>query len=174
MTTKSRKRFGLTAALLAVLALATYAYAHDTERWGGGSSRHASGDLTQEQIQTLDEIRLKYNEQILVLEKELVSKRGEVEPYASRPDADPDRLSAYREELRSLESQIDELEIEARAEAWKALPSDHRAYWTDHDEFCSMGCDWWPHRQWMGRIGSWMERKHEPARHASVAHACCW
>lgn len=174
MTPKTRKRFGLATALLVLLALATYAYAHDSGRWGGKHDRHGLEGLTQEQMLQLDEIRLEYNEQILALEKELVSKRGAADAYASAVSADPEKLAAYREEVRSLERQMEEMESEARAEIWQVLPSDQRALWSDHDKFCSMGCDWWPRRQGTGRMGSWMEMSRPPAGDSSVPRACCW
>jgi Spy/CpxP family protein refolding chaperone len=174
MSTGTRRRFGLAAVLIAVLALSSYAYAHDSWRHMGDEvDRKGSERLTPEQEQKLDELHLKYDEQILALEKEILSKRGELEAYASRDDADPEEVSMMREEIRSLGRQIDDLEFEARLESWKVLGRDQLPSWTCDLDGCDGSCEgsMMHSRRDMGISGS--DRAPHGSRGSAMERGCC-
>jgi Spy/CpxP family protein refolding chaperone len=172
MTTRFWKRLGTAAVLIGVLGVSTYAFAHDSWWMSRQSGPYVPG-LTQEQTQKIDEIRLRYDEQILSLQRELMSKRTEVNAYASRPDADPDVLADLRNEHRALTREIEDLEVEAMGEARNLLTSEQQAYWCDDYDHWAMGCSRPRMHQTHSTARMW-DRSYQPSSGHSMDRGCCW
>ena len=92
--------------------------------------------LTADQLTRIRELRSKYDDEILPLQRNLFSLRIESRGYASNPDADISKIKDYREEIRGLEGKIDDLRLDARSEINKVLTKEQRVYFSDN-------FDWW-------------------------------
>jgi len=164
MLRKNRRTLLIPVALAALLAAWALSYAQGPGCWmmPQAPGRGWSGPwvpekyrLTEEQQRKIDEIHARYDEKILPLEKALSSKRLELEAYVSRPDASPEKVKAYRKEIRELEGQIEDLRVDARAEAAKVLTKEQREYFGDGYDFWGMGPGWRHYCPMMGREWGW-------------------
>ena len=148
MARRTWKRLWIVVAVIGIAGVFALAYAHNTgsrRTWPGQDAFEKYG-FTEDQIKRFDEIRARYDEQTLELETELISKRRETEAYASRRDADRNRLADHRQELRTLERRIDDLWFDACRDARAILGSDQYAFWCDeYGQHCGSGCWWQAH-----------------------------
>lgn len=131
MTKKARKTLATAAATIGLVSLAGLAAAQ-TPRWNGGGwygdRTPVQYRLTQDEAQKVDELRAKYQAQLVPLERALASKRVELDAVLSGDEADPGKVTALRRQVRGLEEQIEDLQMEANAAAAKLLTPEQRAY----------------------------------------------
>ncbi len=145
MTKKARNTLAIAAATIGLMSLAGLAAAQ-TPWWDGGGwyggRTPVQYRLTQEQARRADEIRAKYEGQLVPIEKELASRRVELDAALARDDAEPGRVIALRRQVRGLEDQIEDLQMEANAAAGKLLTPDQRAYSGDAYDLFHGGAGW--------------------------------
>lgn len=123
--------------------------------WHGWSARNVPEQyrLSEEQQAKIDQIHAKFDEKLLPLRKELTAKRLEWRAYISRDDASPEKIKAYRKEIRDLQDKIDDLRLDAKTEINQVLTKEQRAYFGNrydlwgmahgHDGFCPMMNEDW-------------------------------
>ena len=142
----------LTIGLMGVTGLAA---AQMGGRYGAGwygDQTQGQYRLTQDQARKMDEIRAKYEEKLVSLQKELASKSVELEAAFSRTDVPLSNMTALRRQVRDLEDQIEDLEMEANAAAAKILTPDQGAYFRGAFNLFDGGWGWscpW-NRSWRG------------------------
>lgn len=143
--------------------------------WAQSPTYGPQGQLTEEQAQQLNELRGQYETKMVTLEKQLAAAEVELDRAMAGPNADTDRILKLRREVRNLEGQLEDLYLQANADAagvmgvhpnassWSGmgwLSYGHGSGW--HGSCAWDSCPWdaaWTdvHRsnRW-GRSGSWM------------------
>ena len=146
MSTRNKKWAVISLVLIGLFLITAGAYAQcgmwkSNRNWAGPMipDRYR---LDETQQQKIDEIHTKYDDKILPLQRELHSKSLELEAYKSRPDATAGKIKAFGKEIRNLEGKIDDLRVDAQAEAAKVLTKEQREYFGDTFSFWSMGSGW--------------------------------
>ena len=144
--------------------------------WAQSSTYPSESQLTGEQARQLDELRGQYEEKMLTLEKQLAAAEVELDRAMTRPDTDTDRVLALRREVRKLEGQLEDLYLQANAEAagvvgvrpgstfngvdplgfgwapgWHGSCSWDRCPWDAGRMSGHRGNRWWSSDSWMGR-----------------------
>lgn len=89
--------------------------------------------LSPEQQRALNDIRSEYQTRVWPLMRDLRSTRMELQAYEARPQAEPQRIREYREEILRLEKKIDDYGLEAREKMNKVLTEEQRAYWSANE-----------------------------------------
>ncbi len=144
--------------------------------WNNGiSSQYA---LSSDQIQKINNIRLKYNQKILPLQNELDSVLYEARSYSLTPNADTNRIKSYNRKSRDLEGKVADIRIDMQSDINKLLTAEQRL------NFNNGGYGWWDmDRDWwyggsgigygnsggMGRRGTFGMR-----RGSMMGSAYCW
>lgn len=105
-----RMRYGILVVAVGLLTVAGLA-------WAQSPTYPSESQLTGEQARQLDELRGEYEDKMLTLEKQLAATEVELDRVMARPDADTDRVLALRREVRKLEGQLEDLYLQANAEA---------------------------------------------------------
>jgi len=146
MLTRNKKLAVISLVLIGLFLVTVSSYA---QCWMRGSHRGWSGHmipekyrLTEQQQQKVDDIHATYDDKILPLQRELHSKHLELEAYASRPDATVEKIKAFGKEIRNLEGKIDDLQVDAQAEAAKILTKEQRDYFGDTYNIWDMDSGW--------------------------------
>lgn len=133
--------------------------------WNDWSGRNVPEKyrLSEDQQAKTNQIHAKFDEKLLPLRKELSAKRLELMAYISRDDASPEKIKAYRKEIRDLQDKIDDLRLDAKAEINQVFTKEQQAYFGNrydfwemghgHDGFCPM-----MNEDWSGDSGMMMER----------------
>ncbi len=163
MSTIKNKKWQVISLVLIGLFLFTAGASAQCGMWR--MNRHGYGPVIQEkypltatQQQKIDEIHTKYDEKILPLERELYSKRLELQAYASSPDATAENIKTLRKEIRNLEGKIEDLKVDARAEAAKVLTREQREYYGNTISFWTMGSGWHDDCPMMRSTSIWYNR----------------
>ncbi len=157
----NQKKVGLTIALVAVMMVSAFtnpAFAQGRGWCMGGMSRYDGRwsnanvpqqyQLSAEQMTSLRDIRSQYDDKIIPLQRERRALRFEAEGYTFRPDAETAKIKSYRNDINKLENNIEDLELDARAQISKILTKEQRAYFgdtfnwwrMDHGMMGDMGC----------------------------------
>jgi len=100
--------------------------------WWSNFNVPAKYQLSPEQITKIREIRSKYDDQIIPLQRELRALRIEARGYASRSDAEMGKIKSYRKDINNLRDKIEDLRLEARADVNKVLTKEQRVYFGDN------------------------------------------
>lgn len=193
---------GVKALLTTAIVLATLLLPRVTAAQGPSSSRDRRDggrlpgrlQLTREQAQKLDEIRAKYEANLLSLEEEVASKRRELDAAAASSDTAPEMLTRLRQQVRDLAVRLENLQAEANAAARRVLSRDQIAlfgdgfdlfdggwgwscpwdrHWTSDvasDHWRSWGCDRWWCSDWRYSTGPY--RGHGDRNWSNGG--CCW
>ena len=85
--------------------------------WAQSPSYGPQGQLTDEQALQLEKLRGQYETKMVTLEKQLAAAEIELDRATARPDADTDRVLKLRREVRNLEGQLEDIYLQANAEA---------------------------------------------------------
>ena len=93
--------------------------------------------LTQDQVNEINQYRSEYDSEIVPLQKELRALRTEMRGYNYRNNANPDQIKDYRNQIRDLENQIEDYRFEARDKMSGIFTDNQRGYFND----TSIG--WW-------------------------------
>ena len=106
----------LAAGLVATAGLAwAQAPAHTEARYG------PQAQLTDDQARELGELRGRYEEEMLALERRLSAAEAKFDEALGRPEVDTSQIIALRRGVRDLEGQLEDLQLRADAEAGKLL-----------------------------------------------------
>ena len=97
--------------------------------------------LTDAQTQQFEELRNQYEQKQLKLKKQLSAAEIELDAAYTRRDTNPDEVIALRRQVRNLEGQLEDLYLQANADATGLLSPEQRRYWGDDFEF--MGAYGW-------------------------------
>lgn len=103
-----------------------------SDTWWSNSNVPAKYQLSLEQISRIREIRSQYDDEIIILQRELRSLKMEARGYASRSDAEVGRIKSYRKDINGLNDKIEDLRLETRAEINKVLTKEQRTYYGDN------------------------------------------
>lgn len=151
---KNRKNSLLTA-LIAVLGLLFFSAAiyaqgywnHDNnyDRNWWNSNVPGQYQLSNDQVNKLNELRLEYDGKILPLQNELRSLRTEMRSYTNRTDFDPNKIQDYRKQIRDIEDQIADFQLNYRKDMNDFLSDNQKTYYNNP----SYG--WWDN--FYGRCG---------------------
>ena len=101
--------------------------------------------LTDVQTKQFDDLRNQYEQKQLKLKKQLSTAEIELDAAYARRDTDPDEIVALRRQVRNLEGQLEDLYIQANADATGLLSPEQRRYWGDDFEFMGSygwSCPW--------------------------------
>ena len=144
---QSKSRFFVAVAIFGMLALSTQAFSQGSCYWdnwemGAGpgwwnNNIPAQYSLSADQISQMNEIRAQTQKQILPLQNQSSSLRIEMRGYASRYDADVNKIKEYRNQVRKLEDQISDFRLNSRSKINKVLTKEQRVY------FGQGGYGWW-------------------------------
>ncbi len=93
--------------------------------------------LSADQITKINDLRTRYSEKIVPLQNELRALRMQIRGYASRFDADVNKIKDYRKQARKLEAKIDDYRLDLRKDINKVLTKEQRLYFTNG------GYGWW-------------------------------
>jgi zinc resistance-associated protein len=127
-------------AIIAVLGMVGFAFAHDEYGYGrhhkgygkhmgmeyGDSNRYAS--LNDEQIEALDASREAFLNDTKDLRANIYQKRLEIRSELAKQDPDTAKLKAVQKELSELEATFDQKRLEHQIEMNKIAPDARRAY----------------------------------------------
>jgi len=91
--------------------------------------------LTQDQVNEINQYRSKYDSKIIPLQNELRALRTEMRDYNN--NANPDQIKDYRNQIRDIENQIEDYRFEARDKMSSIFTGNQRVYFNDN----SIG--WW-------------------------------
>ncbi|NOX87584.1 MAG: hypothetical protein GXO77_01055 [Calditrichaeota bacterium] len=141
-------------AVIGVLGFSSQAFSQNHCYWDNWSEGSGAGwwnnnvpaqyALTADQIAKIDEIRSKYQKKIVPLQNELRSLRMESGAYASRYNADIDKIKKYRRSIRDLEEKIDDYRLDARKDISKILSKEQQVYFRDGGYgWWDAGGNWW-------------------------------
>jgi Spy/CpxP family protein refolding chaperone len=93
--------------------------------------------LTQDQVDEINQYRSEYDNKIIPLQKEMRTLRIEMEGYMNRNDADLDQIKDYRNQMRDLENQIEDYRFEARKKMNSVFTDNQQLYFNDNSN------GWW-------------------------------
>ena len=170
MSRNRRTRYGILVVALGLLTAAGLAFAQ--------SPTYApQSQPTEQQTRQLEEMRARYETKMLTLEKQLAAAEFELDRAMTRPDADTDRILALRREVRNLEGQLEDIHLQANADAAKVMGVPPGTYYQGGMDWMAYGhgsswngsCAWDSCRRdasWhdgyranrCGRRGSWLGR----------------
>jgi hypothetical protein len=114
MNRNRRTRYGILVVAVGLLAAAGLA-------WAQSPTYPSESQLTDQQARQLEELRGRYETKMLTLEKQLAAAEVELDRAMTRPDTDTDRVLALRREVRNLEGQLEDIHLQASAEAGKVM-----------------------------------------------------
>jgi Spy/CpxP family protein refolding chaperone len=157
MLRKNKKVFNIAVAVIALIALSSLAYSqccsgywnnnyrHDSDRMGNyqygmWNNMPDQYKLSSDQVKQINKIRTDYRQRIMPLMQEMRSLRTEYRGYASRQNADVEKIKQHRLELQKLQNDADDMRLDARDKINNRLSKEQRGY------FNSYGLnDWWDH-----------------------------
>lgn len=168
-----RTAFVVIGAALAVSALAMAAGPGQHGPGAGGAALASPSNLTAQQLQQLEQVRSDLEQKTLPLERQVESKRMELDALMASSNPDLDRVRALRGEIRQLQSKLDDAWFEASAQVSQFLTPQQRAQYADSSAWLmgeagwydgwscpwdrGPGCDWYDGgngrytRNWRGR-----------------------
>lgn len=104
---------------------------NEYDGWWSNANVPQQYQLSAEQTTKVREIRSQYDDEVIPLQRELRALRIEARGYASRSDAEIDKIKSYRKDVNNLEGKIEDLRLEARADINNVLTKEQSVYFGD-------------------------------------------
>ena len=135
--------------------------------------------VTDQQAQQFDQLRNQYEQKALTLQKQLSAAEIELDAAYARRDTNPDQVIKLRRQVRNLEGELEDLYMQANADATGLLSPAQRRYYGDDYEFMGSygwSCPWDRYERGSlyssrhGRSSGWRSARSESRNHGD----CCW
>ncbi len=110
-------------------------YNYDSSWWNYNVP--AEYELQQDQINEMNDLKVEYDNKIIPLRNELGVLRTEMRGYMNRSDFDPNQVKNYRNQIRDIEDQIADYQIDYRKNINNLLSDDQKIY------FSNSSNGWW-------------------------------
>lgn len=102
-------------------------FAHGGDNDGHcGNYKFNKSKLSDEQINKIDKIQDRYNDKTVQLQQKLNTLETEAYNYTLNDIVDIDRVRQYRQQIRDLNGEIDDLRLNALKESADILPKDQQ------------------------------------------------
>jgi hypothetical protein len=175
---KKRTTLGITMTAAALICVTGLVFAQGP--WQGSTASADSAlpseyQFTQDQIEELENIRSKYADKLLKVEKELAAKQVELESTWSQPDIATSKVYDIQRQVLELESRAEDLRLAANAEAADLLSPQQRYYVGDVFTMGSYGwsCPW-DDASWGAGSRGWVERSGVRRLARGCGCGSCW
>jgi Spy/CpxP family protein refolding chaperone len=167
-----RVHIGVIAAIsLSLFGVSTLVYAQSWE-WRGPHGHGQPGmynrqiptqyQITEQQKAKIDEVRQEYGGRTASVEAKMLDKRAALDAYLDREDIDPREIRVYHKDIRSLETELQDLRSAEAAAVENALSSSQREYFGD------TFAPGWVARRWDG-WNTWCTYSMD-----NWGRGCCW
>lgn len=113
---------------------------HNMQNWNSQLPMEYS--LDSNQMNKVNTILDECYDNMMPLNRKLSSLRMEMQGYSNRPDADLARVKSYRNQIRDLEDEINDLRFSANKQIDKMLSDDQRDYFGSNYDWCDFGFDY--------------------------------
>jgi hypothetical protein len=131
-------------AIIALIGIGTFAYAHWNEGWGNHGWMHGGGygygmphgyygnqgygDLSEEQFKALEEERTAFFKETENIREELYAKQLALQSELSKSDPDTAKASQLQKDISGLESKLDQKRIDHMIKMKKMIPNGGRGF----------------------------------------------
>lgn len=121
---------------LLLFSLSAFAQWHGENGYHGDHNDIDYRGLTGEQREEVEQIHDEYFEEIIPLQNELRSLQTEVYNYRRNDDVNIERIREYRQQMRELRGEIDDLRLDALGEVYDIIPGDKQDHFSNHFNQC--------------------------------------